>query len=306
MAGLVALQRQAWDSISMLSEAIQHAANPALPAAARATAGWPVMSLHAALGWCAAYGALVAYGLAVRPPRGPDGKRVSPKSAAVEAVVKPLMLAYNAAQVLLCGWMMAAVLVEAHAAGVAVSLSTLVCNPFRPAATGIARVLWVFYLSKILDFLDTVFFVVRGKWEQMSFLHVYHHFSIFLTYWLVTAVGYDGDVYYTVVANSFVHLVMYGYYFLSIIFPREGAGGARGGVGALVSFVGKYVTQLQMFQFVTMNAQAVYILANNCAYPHPVTYFYLVYILSLFGLFAQFYVRKWFGGKGNKKGAKTA
>jgi elongation of very long chain fatty acids protein 4 len=195
-------------AIAALSEAIQHAANPALPAAARATAGWPVMSLHAALGWCAAYGALVAYGLAVRPAPGPDGKRVSPKNDAVEAVVKPLMLAYNAAQVLLCGWMIVAVLAEARAVGVAVSLATLVCNPFRPAATGIARVLWVFYLSKILDFLDTVFFVARGKWEQMSFLHVYHHFSIFLTYWLVTAVGYDGDVYYTVVANSFVHFVM--------------------------------------------------------------------------------------------------
>ena len=78
-------------------------------------------------------------------------------------------------------------------------------------------------------------------------------------------------------------------------------------MGALVSFVGKYVTQLQMLQFVTMNAQAVYILYNKCAYPHPVTYFYLFYILSLFGLFAQFYVRKWFsGGKGGKKAAKAA
>lgn len=46
----------------------------------------------------------------------------------------------------------------------------------------------------------------------MSFLHVFHHFSIFSIYYLVTLMGYDGDIYYTVVANSFIHFVMYFYY----------------------------------------------------------------------------------------------
>jgi elongation of very long chain fatty acids protein 4 len=121
--------------------------------------------------------------------------------------------------------------------------------------------------------------VVRSKWAQFSFLHVYHHFSIFLTYWLVTSVGYDGDVYYTIVANSFVHLVMYFYYLVASF-------------GIKVTW-GKYVTQMQMVQFVTMNLQALTILFRPCAYPHPVTWFYLVYILSLLGLFASFYVRRW-------------
>jgi elongation of very long chain fatty acids protein 4 len=132
---------------------------------------------------------------------------------------------------------------------------------------------------QILDFFDTIFMVVRGKFEQFSFLHVYHHFTIFLTYWLVTSVGYDGDVYYTIVANSFVHLVMYYYYLISSM-------GAK-------PWWGKYVTMLQMGQFVTMNAQAGYILYNNCAYPANVTWFYLVYIMSLFALFANFFVQRW-------------
>lgn len=42
------------------------------------------------------------------------------------------------------------------------------------------RVLHIFYLSKVLDFADTVFIVVRRKWRQLSFLHLYHHTSIFL------------------------------------------------------------------------------------------------------------------------------
>ena len=66
----------------------------------------------------------------------------------------------------------------------------------------------MYYAQKFLEYGDTVFMCLRCSFGQLSFLHVYHHFSIFLTYWLVTAVGYDGDVYYTVVANSFVHFVM--------------------------------------------------------------------------------------------------
>jgi elongation of very long chain fatty acids protein 4 len=54
--------------------------------------------------------------------------------------------------------------------------------------------------------------VAKGNWAQFSFLHIYHHMSIFMTYWLVVTTAYDGDTYYPIVANSLVHLVMYGYY----------------------------------------------------------------------------------------------
>lgn len=83
-------------------------------------------------------------------------------------------------------------------------------------------------MSKILDFLDTTFMILRRKWRQVSFLHVYHHFSIFMVsgflslyvdashrfqiYWLNANVGFDGDIYFTVVLNSFIHAVMYFYY----------------------------------------------------------------------------------------------
>ena len=40
------------------------------------------------------------------------------------------------------------------------------------------------------------------------------------------------------------------------------------------------VTELQLTQFVTMMAQALFILGFDCAYPHRVTGFYLGYILS--------------------------
>ena len=90
--------------------------------------------------------------------------------------------------------------------------------------------------------------------------------------------GYTGDVYFTIVANSFIHLLMYYYYLVSTVSKAPSWG--------------KYLTQLQMVQFVLMNLQAGYILINHCAFPRKVTLVYLVYIISLLVLFMQFYTGK--------------
>lgn len=37
---------------------------------------------------------------------------------------------------------------------------------------------FVHYLTKYLDFLDTAFIVLRCKNDQLSFLHLYHHSTI--------------------------------------------------------------------------------------------------------------------------------
>lgn len=34
---------------------------------------------------------------------------------------------------------------------------------------------WWYFFSKIVELLDTVFFVLRKKQSQVTFLHVYHH-----------------------------------------------------------------------------------------------------------------------------------
>lgn len=38
-----------------------------------------------------------------------------------------------------------------------------------------ARAVWLYYMCKITELLDTVFFVLRKKQKQISFLHLYHH-----------------------------------------------------------------------------------------------------------------------------------
>lgn len=98
-------------------------------------------------------------------------------------------------------------------------------------------------VSKVFDFFDTFFMIVRRNFRQISFLHVYHHTTIFVIYWLNIRANYDGDIYLTIVLNSFIHLVMYSYYFLTtfnVTVPKP--------IKALI-------TNMQMIQFITMNAQ---------------------------------------------------
>ena len=158
---------------------------------------------------------------------GPDDGRVvgsalmSGRDALDGPLLRLAMIAYNVVQVGLCGYMTAEtawqyVLLEYRP----ICNNELVLLPGQPfLPTGMSNVLWVFYLSKVLDFCDTAFIVLRKKDRQLSFLHVFHHTSIFLVYYLQTLIAYNGDGFLAVILNSFVHLVMYSYYGLIAAFP---------------------------------------------------------------------------------------
>lgn len=79
---------------------------------------------------------------------------------------------------------------------------------------------YMYFLLKLIDLLDTVFFVLRKKTNQISFLHIYHHSGMvfgtyisckFLTGSHATMLG---------LINSWVHVVMYTYYFLTAFKPE--------------------------------------------------------------------------------------
>lgn len=88
----------------------------------------------------------------------------------------PFKFAYNMIQVMLCSYMCIEAGIRAYSAGYTLTP----CNYFNHENPPIAFILYVFYISKILDFLDTVFIILEKRWKQLSFLHVYHHTSIFL------------------------------------------------------------------------------------------------------------------------------
>ena len=55
-----------------------------------------------------------------------------------------------------------------------------------------ANAVYLYYIIKITDLIDTIFFILRKKNNQATFLHVYHHaIMVILTYLVLKLVpGY--------------------------------------------------------------------------------------------------------------------
>ncbi|KAH9381014.1 hypothetical protein HPB48_008228 [Haemaphysalis longicornis] len=116
---------------------------------------------------------------------------------------------------------------------------------------------WWYAFVRIADFLDTVFFVLRKKNSQVTFLHVVHHFLVVLSCWIWLNFGHDGQVILGVCVNASVHVVMYGYYFLAALGPavRKHLWWKR------------HLTTLQIFQMVFVVAHMQIPLFYDCGYP---------------------------------------
>lgn len=48
----------------------------------------------------------------------------------------------------------------------------------------VAAALWWYFVSKGVEYLDTVFFILRKKFNHVTFLHVYHHCTMFTLWWI--------------------------------------------------------------------------------------------------------------------------
>lgn len=78
---------------------------------------------------------------------------------------------------------------------------------------------YAYHCIKVLDLLDTVFFVLRKKTGQLSFLHIYHHVAVVWGTCLVVNFYPGGHFIFLGLLNAGVHAIMYGYYFAAIWRP---------------------------------------------------------------------------------------
>jgi elongation of very long chain fatty acids protein 4 len=253
------------------------------PGNVRETESWAVCKLGDAVALAEVYFAIAMVGVFCKVTG------ILKDFSALDFVYKPIMFVYNCTQVALCAYMMYGAVVVYNDQNY-----EPYCNKYDPKRVDMARMTHIFYLSKILDFADTLFMVLRGKHGQITFLHIYHHISIFLIYWLNANAGYDGDIFLTIVLNSFIHFIMYGYYAFTSL-PVIGK-------FRIFKLVKPLITNCQMIQFLCMNAQAFALLANDCPFPKRITILYIPYIFSLLLLFANFSKKTYKkGDKANKK-----
>ncbi|KAK2743928.1 hypothetical protein FQN57_004551 [Myotisia sp. PD_48] len=74
-----------------------------------------------------------------------------------------------------------------------------------------ASFVWVFYLSKIYELVDTLILLAKGK--QATTLQIYHHAGIVMCGWLAIRCRSPPAV-PTIILNSGIHTLMYSYYAL--------------------------------------------------------------------------------------------
>ncbi|KAM0733699.1 Very long chain fatty acid elongase 7 [Formica fusca] len=163
-----------------------------------------------------------------------------------------------------------------------------ICQPidysYSPRAIEITRVVWYYFMVKILDLLETIFFVLRKKQNQVTFLHVYHHVGITMGTWGASKYMAGGHATFLGLLNTFVHVIMYTHYLLS-------------SMKIDTSSWKKYITQLQLIQFfliILHYGQLAWV--KDCGFPLWPAYIMIpqnVFMIILFGdFYYKMYIKK--------------
>lgn len=160
-----------------------------------------------------------------------------------------------------------------------------------------------FILSvRLTEYLDTIFFTLRKKRNQITFLHVWHHaFVPLYAYWILRTAPLRFNL-FIITINSAIHVLMYFYYFLATYQQpaqlKDSNQKARqlSTVDLIISkllMFKKYMTQLQILQFITLGAYTIWaaLQPNQCNVPW--TYLISNFLLAgcFLGLFVHFYLQ---------------
>lgn len=166
----------------------------------------------------------------------------------------------------------------------------LIDTSSSPQALRMVRAAWMFYFSKYIELLDTVFFVLRKKQSQITFLHVFHHsFMPWSWWWGVTLTPAGGMGSFHAMVNATVHVIMYFYYGLSAAGPRF----------QKYLWWKKYMTAIQLTQFILVSIHInQYYFMEKCDYQFPL-WIHLIWIYGVFFfiLFSNFWIQAYIKGK---------
>nr|XP_040050838.1 elongation of very long chain fatty acids protein 7a isoform X1 [Gasterosteus aculeatus aculeatus] len=156
---------------------------------------------------------------------------------------------------------------------------TFHCDPVdysdSPQGLRMAATCWLYYFSKFIEMLDTIFFVLRKRNSQVTFLHVYHHSVMPFTWWFGVRFSAGGMGTFHALLNCIVHVIMYTYYGLTALGPKY----------QKYLWWKKHLTTIQLIQFVIVTSHiSQYFFMKDCNYQFPI----FVYIIAAYGLIFLF------------------
>ncbi|XP_034824363.1 very long chain fatty acid elongase 7-like [Maniola hyperantus] len=194
-----------------------------------------------------------------------------------------VMIVYNIIQIICCAYIFVLSILKIWGPG---QKYRWVCEPvdysMSEDALLVAKAAYFYFLLKIADLADTIFFVLRKKSNQVSFLHLYHHTGMVLLVWGAVTYFPGGHPTMVGVINSFVHCVMYTYYTLTVAFPA---------VKQSVTFK-KFVTQIQILQFfLCIVHYGAICFKPDCEFPRWTAAVFLPQNIFMLVLFLDFYFK---------------
>ncbi|XP_078417083.1 ELOVL fatty acid elongase 8b isoform X3 [Cetorhinus maximus] len=135
-----------------------------------------------------------------------------------------------------------------------------------------------------------IFFILRKKYNQITFLHVYHHGTMIFNWWAGVKYVPGGQSFFIGLLNSFVHIVMYLYYGIAAMGPHM----------QKYLWWKRYLTMLQLLQFFGIAVHTSYNLFTDCDFPDGFNLFVFIYIITIIILFSNFYYKTYIQKKTKK------
>ncbi|GAB1868321.1 Elongation of very long chain fatty acids protein [Camponotus japonicus] len=159
------------------------------------------------------------------------------------------------------------------------------CEPFvisnDPISLSMARWVWWYFTLKIIELADTVIFILRKKYNQTSFLHIYHHTFTVISTWITCKYIPGGMWTFAMLPNCVVHVIMYMYYFCACLGSE---------MQKIVIPWKKSMTRLQLIQFTIIVTHMFQTLLPSCEPTRkPLAYFYMSQLCFVFYLFLDYY-----------------
>ncbi|CAG9809246.1 unnamed protein product [Chironomus riparius] len=205
--------------------------------------------------------------------------------------LKNTLIYYNAFQVLLSAYMFYEHLMAGWFKGYSYTCQTVDYTD-TPLSRRMLNLCYVYYLSKLTEFADTIFFVLRKKKSQITWLHLYHHSLTPIEAWVLVKFIAGGNATFPNILNNFVHVLMYFYYMLSAMGPQY----------QKYLWWKKYMTEIQIAQFVLCIFHNIRALCTDCTFPPFMSSLLLLNSIIFFVLFMNFYVQNFY----KRKSAATA
>lgn len=211
--------------------------------------------------------------------------------------LKQLILVYNFVLVFISGYMCFEFFLTAFQMRYSLS-----CQPVDwtyshdPISMRMVSINWLFFFSKIIELADTVFFILRKKDSQVTFLHVYHHATMIINWWMAAKYVPIGQSFFVGMVNSFIHTLMYVYYALAALGPKW----------QKYLWWKRYMTKLQLAQFVMIVSHTGYnkFVRTDCDYPWLYNTITFYYTWSMMFLFSQFYYQSYVLPRRRQQAAK--